>query len=84
MIVKGNKGSALMQKNPPKTKNLSVRIPQHLLIYKISHLNLEENHYCKLKIIDTAYIFSTKTFTSKLLNIQDYKFAESEEPQLLV
>lgn len=32
----------------------------------------------------TSCILSTKTFKSKVLNIKDYKFAESEEPQLLV
>lgn len=40
-------------------------------------------HY-RMKSIYMILILSVQTFTSKLLNIIDYEFAESEESQLLV
>lgn len=41
-------------------------------------------YYYGMKSIYMILILSLQTFTSKLLNIIDYKFAESEESQLLV
>ena len=44
-----------------------------------------KERYChRMKSIYMILIRSVQTFTSKLLNIIDYKFAESEESWLLV
>lgn len=44
----------------------------------------QESWRYRMKFIYAILILGVQTFTSKLLNIIDYKFAESEESQLLV
>lgn len=76
MTIKGNKRSPPIYKI--KSEFLSLKTD------KTCYLSLEKQCKCTQNLIYASCILSTKTFTSKLLNIEDYKFAESEEPQLFV